>query len=255
MPRERPILFSGPMVRAILDGSKTQTRRIVKPQPSFRYPGTVRLVYGQHPMSPSGFVGTPAEGLVGGEDRMGWLAEDWCGNVVGAAEADAFRCPYGEPGRDRLWVRETWRTEELPSGLDGIRFRADDAFVPIEDSPEAADRWGYAHENGKHGTKWRPSIFMRRWASRLTLEVAGVRVERLHDISEEDARAEGVGSIDIIGESVSHPRAAWAVAGHVTAREHFAALWDEINGARASWASNPWVWVVGFKRIEEARRP
>lgn len=187
---ERPILFSGAMVRAILDGKKTQTRRVVKPQP-------------------------PAD----------WVPSPW--PYDGAAWSDR-RCPYGAPG-DRLWVRETWAPispdeERRPIRECRIEYRADTSAArpggwdEDTDDPEAA--------------RWRPSIHMPRWASRLTLEVTGVRVERVQDISEDDARAEGV-----------YPYAD-------NPRRFFQELWNSINGARGyGWNSNPWVWVVEFRRV------
>ncbi len=164
MARTRPILFSAPMVRAILAGSKTQTRRPVK--------------------------GTAAE----------WLYEQTFDPEFVAAEENHL-CPYGQPG-DQLWVRETWM---LDGSTREYVYRAD----------PAAERL-LVH--------WRPSIHMPRAASRLMLVVTGVRIERLHAISEADASAEGVDS-----------------------RESYRTLWDEINGAGA-WDANPWVWVVEFKR-------
>lgn len=187
---ERPILFSGPMVRAILAGRKTQTRRLVKPQPEqgIWKCGRSCLALGNAPPPPDGY-------------------ERWC--------------PYGLPG-DRLWVRECWR--ELGSGQGA------DGKIPTYPVPV-----GYAADRGYSGP-WRPSIHMPRWASRLTLEVVGVRVERLHDISEADAQAEGCAPM------LTH--------ADPSAREQFESLWDSINGKRATWASNPWVWVVTFRRLE-----
>jgi hypothetical protein len=212
---ERPIIFSGPMVLALRAGAKTQTRRVIKPQPK---------VEPRH------------EQLVG---------EAWATGFVDV------RCPYGEPG-DRLWVRETWRPEERASDLvDGIRFAADDAFVPIENSAAAADRWlatlytaGPAPVRRPEGV-WRSPIHMPRWASRLTLEVGEVRVERLHAITEADARAEG-----IVCEL--HPTD--LRCGCSFARARFEALWSDIHGP-ASWSANPWVWVVGFQRVEASDAP
>jgi len=211
--KERPILFSAPMVRAILAGAKTVTRRIVSER------------------SPHWIVGERNDGVT-------WLmiARD---SVRGATNLDddwlPMPCPYGDAG-DRLRVRETWRTvERKPDMVDGILFRADDAFVPIENTRAAADRWIDAHDNGKHSDRWRPSIFLPTWASRIHLEVTDVRIERLHAIDEHDAFAEGVSGW------VLDPRCE-------TARDGFRVLWDEINGAGA-WKENPWVWRVGFRRL------
>jgi hypothetical protein len=189
---EHPILFSGPMVRAILAGTKTQTRRLVKPAP--------------HAMC------SHVEPFRG--EGGGWIAGDNSGRI--------FQCPFGIPG-DRLWVRETWAW----SG---------DTDVHRKDRQKRGDVWWRADE--KHNApnvRWRPSIHMPRWASRLTLEVESVRVERLQDITEEDARAEGV-ELPPNDASAKY-------------RPMFQLLWDSINSARATWASNPWVFVVGFRRL------
>lgn len=186
--RERPILFSGAMVRAILEGRKTMTRRVVKPQPH------------------------------------------------AVIESEAIRCPYGTPG-DRLWVRETfWHREVFHADyLMDYRYCATEPTAP--GSTDAAD---YHTLEGY----WRkiPSIFMPRDASRITLEVTGVRVERLLEISEQDARLEG---IDIGGFRSSTE----GIAG----REHrikFRELWESING-QGSWDANPFVWVVEFRRVDK----
>lgn len=223
---ERPILFSGPMVRAILEGRKTQTRRVVKPQP---FPDTC--------------AGQP---MVGHRDLAGLFAP----HVFGACMAKLAPCPYGQPG-DRLWVRETWRTEELDEddeasgsdiGTDGVRFAADGVFRSIENTMEASERWVVTHntDSRKLFSKWRPSIHMPRWACRLELELTQVRLERLQDITEEDAKAEGVMSECRGGD----PRA-W-----------FAGLWNDIHspGRVTAWETNPWVWALTFKRVEAKER-
>lgn len=210
--RERPILFNAPMVRAILDGRKTQTRRAVRPQPRDPYNGT--------------------------DLRSG-----------GAARALSGPCPYGAPG-DRLWVRETFNLGRPVENSEGV---VDDELawigrLPKEDPRKQVfmSKWrlGYAAD-GCEGAM-RPSIHMPRWASRITLEVTCVRVERLQDITESDARAEGAahrispggdlaGAFDFCETPINY-------------RAHFRDLWDSINGPDA-WNANPWVWVVQFRRV------
>lgn len=204
--RERPILFSGPMVRAIIDGRKTQTRRPVKPQP----PSSTRHVATYHHPDP----------------RTRFWASD------GASLLDWSQpCPYGEVG-DRLYVRETWQHDNHPFGPYDkdctVFYRADyldDPLGPdLERSPDGIRR------------EWRPSIHMPRAASRITLEVTGVRVERLNDISDADADAEGWPGFS---ETNSLDSMAW-----------YAELWDSINASRGfGWVSNSWVWIVEFRRI------
>lgn len=185
--KERPILFSAPMVRAILAGCKSQTRRIVKPQP-FAH---------ERPVIEDGEV------LVG--------------------DGKTWRLPYGKPG-DRLWVRETFCAKSFFTPTE-YRYRADgvEPFVmgpPVGDIPMA----------------WKPSIFMPRAASRITLEVTGVRVERVNDISEADAVAEGIPAFPTSPSKIP--------------RMHYATLWNSINGA-GSWDLNPWVWRIEFKRLTQ----
>lgn len=185
--KEIPILFNAPMVRALLDGWKTQMRRIVKPQP---------------------------------DHRADWLKCDMNDTYragIKFGEVPQFghwKCPYGKPG-DRLWVRETWTVKQLCS------------------APKPPVYYYASYDPCPH--VWRPSIFMPRWASRITLEVVSVRVERLQNISEADARAEGVTLKGGQGYD------GWA-------RAEYTALWESINGS-GSWAANPFVWVIEFRRI------
>lgn len=207
--KERPILFSAPMVRAILEGRKTQTRRIVRPQPDC-------------------FMGGP-----GVTDNQGNQVDRFpCWTRPRDAAVIAISCPYGQPG-DRLWVRETWAYNDV---------------VPLVDRPPGDYIYRAALCRGvtRYDARWRSSIHMPRRASRITLEVTSIRVERLQDISEYGARAEGV-------VAVNDPEGDCWTDG--TYRTAFELLWGQINGfdgepkARAPWASNPWVWVIEFKRI------
>lgn len=200
--KERPILFSAEMVRALLAGTKTQTRRVVK----VPYPG-IECTEGCY-----------ADRYNNGEHWTFWSRADhkmWA--------PVTFRCPYGVPG-DRLWVREAW----CPRGNGVLAMeRVQRPFYRAADDGE---------ETAKPLTwKWRPSIFMPRWASRITLEITDVRVQRLQDISEEDARAEGVFREDEISGGFA------ALA--------YSRLWDRINGEGA-WTANPWYWCLTFKRID-----
>ena len=202
--KERPILFSAPMVRALLDGTKTQTRRVVKPQPPAHMQTARNLGDGNWQ-----FV-----------NDVHMLAD----------AASTWRCPYGQPG-DRLWVREKWR------GVVNIAPPGSYEYAVAHHIPdqEHCRRVEYAATQQADTDPWRPSIHMPRWASRITLEITGVRVDRLQDISEADAAAEGV--------SAKHTADA-----NYTAREAYAVLWESINGP-GSWDENPWVWVVEFKRV------
>lgn len=220
--KERPILFSGPMVRAILAGQKTQTRRIVTLPP---------WLAKRHPSLGAAW---PDPGLGdGGYLKVPHCDEGSCGDDISAWPVERVRCPHGAIG-DRLWVRETFAPAYFDDGRAG--YRADWTAKAAEVCPEP---------------KWKPSIFMPRALSRLTLEITGVRVERLQEITEADARAEGVQPTDaaiVFEGAIIRPDMANTPAGA------FACLWDRINGERASWASNPWVWVIGFKRIDGGGR-
>lgn len=250
---EHPILFSAPMVRALLAGTKTQTRRVVKG--SEHWPPCVERA--------------TALGLR--NTVMGVAADR-------STYAPEIKCPYGGPG-DGLWVRETCRGEEVTSGLDGVRYLADDGFQPINDTPSATIDWLKLHTyRGQKGATV-PGIHTPRWASRIALEVTGVRVERLQDISEADAWAEGCarGQADDVGgffpaeEPLPNGK---GFRGWDNAHDWYADLWDEINAGdrpmlpantssaryarvkawldkhpdTTGWDANPWVWVVEFKR-------
>ena len=192
---EHPILFSGPMVRAILDGRKTMTRRVIKDNCPF------------------------VTGAYFDEETERWYWTTGAERERLPTDLCLGKCPYGQPG-DQLWVRETWLSYRHlhKNGRDEalLIYRADG-----EDLPKQA-----------RGTKWRPSIFMPRWASRITLEITAVRVERVQDIGDEDAEAEGL---------------SWCNAA--SPRDKFQCLWNSLNLKRGyGWDANPWVWVISFKR-------
>lgn len=205
--RERPILFSGPMVRAILNGTKTQTRRVVKwrhPSPGLNHSFTGLSVYSYTPTT--------------------FTLES-----QGERRSQPTQCPYGQVG-DRLWVRETWQHTDFPEGpyIEGIPvyYRAD--YLHDPHGPD-----GELSSEGKYRS-WKPSIHMPKSAARIWLEITNVRVERLMRISDADALAEGV------------DRTNTSITGYAT--ERFKRLWETINGT-GSWDTNPFVWVVEFKRI------
>lgn len=216
--KERPILFNAPMVRALLDGSKTQTRRVVKPQPSF-----------------FGSMTNPNQPF----------------KTLDAGLHCPIRCPYGQPG-DRLWVRESFDIIEgqTPDYVIGVDYRASHPECSptvtgtVERFQAGRDTWQWRMKDIHGMRKWKPSIHMPRTASRITLEITGVRVERLQDISEADARAEGARSMDVVsGRETLDPNAR---QGSYVA--HYKHIWQEINGP-GSWGANPWVWVIEFKRV------
>ena len=206
--KERPILMSAPMVRAILAGTKTQTRRVVK-------------------LTDAGRVKAPGS-------THNWHLDD----------PDAvLACPYGQPG-DRLWVRETFKavaSGEVKNGYGEVRYgfayQADGATRWQEQPTIIHDLTGQPATGPLQfkPVPWKSSIHMPRRASRITLEIVSVRVERLNDISEADAHAEGT------------PHSMQYASGRL-ASENFAHLWEYINGDD-SWDANPWVWVVEFRRL------
>jgi hypothetical protein len=228
------------MVRAILEGRKTQTRRIIKPQP----PECVGKVFCEH------FEPTVIDRH--GEMRPG-------AEIFGAYDEDGewgAKCPYGQPG-DRLWCKEThyrwglWKKNGLSeSGRQKWK------FVPYNDEvlfPEAPPPSVFGN-SVRECLGWftRPSLFMDRKASRILLEIVSVRVERLQDISQADCIAEGIERLKsgrgwydpTLGKGAVH-------FGHYlsTAKDAYATLWDDLNGT-GSWDLNPWLWVVEFKRVE-----
>jgi hypothetical protein len=201
--KERQILFSGPMVRAILEGRKTQTRRVVKPQPIIS---------------------------AGINERE--INEAWQNGFIDV------KCPYGAPG-DHLWVRETWFCGMMASEVN-IFYAANDEGYSIELSEFDEDELAQVKRWSEKNNVWNPSIHMPRWASRIQLEVTRIRVERLQEISQNDAIAEGV-KITKYGcykHNYPHPC--------LNAVDGYRELWEFINGP-GSWDANPWVWVVEFK--------
>jgi hypothetical protein len=218
--RERPILFSGPMVRAILEGRKTQTRRVIRPQP-----------------------------MVADEFDSATMTAAWQSGDVNV------RCPYGQPG-DRLWVRETYLAMSIAGGP--VR---DVMYSDWEDYdicyPTKADKYPL-------GWKVVPAIHMPRSESRLTLEITEVRVQRLQEISNEEAAEEGieqdVWDQALVCRDYSTPDKwfqMWSddMSRYVDLddinRQSFRTLWDSINAKRAyGWDANPWVWAISFKPVD-----
>jgi len=228
--KERPILMNGPMVRATLDGSKTQTRRLVKPQPDHFH-----------------------RDIIGKQEP--YDQADWDRLIPQFGEKE-ISCPYGQPG-NWLWVRETWGVisnswdesgelcDWLPNrpatAIHEMRFGRgyyDGHVIYAADGP---NEWaGDDDGGGEPRSAWHPSIHMPRIASRITLEILSVRVERLNDISEADALAEG--ALTWAQEQETQ------IKDTSDARQAFMALWGSINGP-GSWDSNPWLWAVEFKRV------
>lgn len=238
--KEIPILFSGPMVKAILEGRKTQTRRVVKPS------------------------------WIAAADAAG---ESW--GPEGDQNYWAGVCPYGQPG-DRLWVRETWGlcSAHDPTDWCGGSIRGvSESELREQFLVEYRQNW-ITHPDSAY---WRPSIFMPRWASRITLEITGVRVERLNEISEADAIAEGIDPLFTEEKINERPDLAecrcqwlnylwhghfgkhgmgntksdrWAhqFSSYTNAVGSYSSLWESINGP-GSWDANPFVWVIEFRRV------
>jgi len=195
---EHPIIFSGPMVRAILDGRKTQTRRVMKFQP----PKSVHIVYNY---------------------RDVYIAQQ---DGPNKSFTHSWNCPYGKPG-DKLYVRETWaeKSGKLAPYRSNVQYRADDQDLVWQ-------------------KKWSASIHMPKWAARIWLDIIGVRIERVQDISDDNIWAEGIRT----ERKTPEPK----MARH----NGFTILWDSINAKRGySWESNPWVWVIEFKKHDRKKNP
>lgn len=226
MISSRPILFNGPMVRALLAGTKTQTRRIMKVQPtneSYRMWQTLSTTGDRRNVGRFHWVKTEGE-----PERI-------------VDEGPYFHCPYGQPG-DQLWVREIWRSglsldkwspKQIAAAAIDAGYRKHWAPIQFEAGESVNE---YVHTLRDFGGKWgkkRASIHMPSWASRITLEITGVRVERLQAISNADAKAEGVSKNQCPD---------WhAISDYLV-------LWESLNGP-GSWALNPWVWVIEFKLV------
>lgn len=210
--KEHPILFNGQMVRAILAGRKTQTRRVLKDQPPEHY---------KYERSP----GNTHVGYIAKDQPMIWAGEpcwrygaEWGAQPV--REIPWPNCPYGKPG-DRLWVREAWAN---------MAYECDEPLYTYKADTPAASVPGWSLPPG---VKWKPSIHMPKAASRITLEITDVRVERLQEISDQDCVAEGI-DVEVPNQPVQF---------------QFSQLWDSINKDKHPWVSNPWVWVVEFERV------
>jgi hypothetical protein len=183
--KERPILFSAPMVRAILDGRKTQTRRVVDINKNPLFPGSNKIT---------------------------------------------GKCLYGERG-DQLWVRETWRGVVPINHPDHAPEYGVARYVPDKEHCKCVE---YSATQEPDGEPWRPSIHMPRWASRIDLQITGIRVERLKEISDSDCKSEGY-PVERSGSNID----AWL---------WYRSLWESING-EGSWDQNPFVWVIEFKKL------
>ena len=225
--KERPILFSAPMVRAILEGRKTQTRRVITLKSSILRAGPTAT----YRMMPEG------DALL---ER--WPIQDRMMNNFGRCER--VKCPYGVPG-DRLWVKENWipvhfgsyepieRGEHIPHYPDSIQYAADTIH-------------GYHTCWDTYPGKWRSSLSLARWMSRITLEITDVRVQRIQDISEEDARAEGIHQV--LEPNTFELEEPYKSTIH---KRRFSHVWDFINAKRGyGWDVNPWCWCISFKPAE-----
>ena len=229
--KDRPIIFSGEMVRAILDGKKTQTRRVVK----FMHE-TPKLI-GQAAEHRNLNAVYPAR-------EKGWVfwqttrAGDGLAEFTKKAYATGLLCPYGEPG-DRLWVKEAWYTSKKYDHLPPAKF-------PVE--AKTIFRYLGSRAKPEWAGRTRSARFMPRWASRITLEIVNVRVERLQDVSDDDAKAEG---FEYYGETLFKDYG--EILAEHTAIYKYASYWDLLNARQGFlWKSNPWVWMIEFRVLGPA---
>lgn len=226
---ERGMIFNAEMVRAILAGRKTQTRRIMKVQPESNHLGLL-LITDSTKRSDIG--------------KYHWAESNATGNHV---RSKLFSCPFGAVG-DRIWVRETWSSDFANYYPNDRVWYAADNNRRLDIEVVDGVRGIYSPESDVHAPfRWQPSIHMPRWASRILLEITDVRVERLNAISEEDARAEGI--IDGGCLNCGEPEPYGCANPEPDATDAFAYLWQSIYG-QESWNANPWVWVISFERIE-----
>ncbi|MBZ1588058.1 hypothetical protein KFB51_20605 [Klebsiella pneumoniae] len=244
--KERGMIFNSEMVRAILDGRKTQTRRIMKVQPESNLLGLLLI------------TDSTKHSDIG---KYHWAESNATGNHV---RSKLFSSPFGAVG-ERIWVRETWATLGNEDGCyvdweDNLckgdeRSAARIYRASCEQRPGDYGLWSIPDDaywkphtkEHKFEGAWRPSIHMPRWASRILLEITDVRVERLNAISEEDARAEGI--IDGGCLNCGEPEPCGCANPEPDATDAFAYLWQSIYG-QDNWNANPWVWVIEFKRVE-----
>ncbi|PXK97257.1 hypothetical protein [Klebsiella variicola] len=220
--KERGMIFNGEMVRAILDGRKTQTRRIMKVQPEHSELGLRRVVESKNGID---------------DGKYFWSQSDATGLK---SRSKPFACPFGTVG-DRIWVREAFRVHSRATDVATLVYKASERNSWTEQThrvPVAVCNKPATPE------KWTPSLHMPRWASRILLEITNVRVERLNAISQADAIAEGAPpshpSIDCVSQEYGFPD---------FSRSWFGQTWQHIYGEE-SWDANPWVWVIEFKRVE-----
>ncbi|HEL4802974.1 TPA: hypothetical protein UOK37_004667 [Klebsiella pneumoniae] len=222
---ERGMIFNAEMVRAILDGRKTQTRRIMKIQPEHSGFGLRRVIDSKN----------------GSDDgKYFWSLSDACGLKI---RSKSFTCPFGSVG-DRIWVREAFRVHSRATEVATLVYKASERNSWTEQTNRVPVS---VCNKPAMPEKWTPSLHMPRWASRLLLEITDVRVERLNAISEEDARAEGI--IDGGCLNCGEPEPCGCANPEPDATDAFAYLWQSIYGSD-SWNANPWVWVIEFKRVE-----